>query len=476
MLLIKHSSLYILARGIPGLINFMAVALYTRFLSPEEYGRYILVLAGVGFFNVVFFQWLKLSLLRFLPANSKDFKPLLSTVLIGFASLVCLTGVVGLLIAWLWPAAWRNLILLAVLLLWAQSWFDLNLELARGRFHLWRYGLMSMSSSITALTLGLLMVLWGLGAYAPIIGLLVGLLLAGIWWGERDEWKEAGLSYSRPLLRDLLQYGFPLTATFALAFIVSASDRFLIANFLGERFAGIYAAGYDLAQQSLTYLMMMVNLAAYPLAVRALERQGTKAAQEQVRQSGTLLAVISFPAVVGLVVLAPNVTGVLLGADFRQEAATILPWIAVATLVSGLRAYHFDLAFQLGRHTVGQVWVVGIAAVVNLVLNLWWIPIYGTLGAAYATLSAYLLALLASIVLGRRIFLVPIPLWDGLKAALASLIMGLLIWPSLKYQGLYALAVQVLSGGLIYLVLLGLFNVGGYRTEVLRRIALWKNA
>src|SRR5690606_33652902 len=102
-MLLRHSALYLLARGVPGLVNFFAIAIYTRMLSPEEYGRYALVVAGVGLFNVIFFQWLRLSLLRFLPAYLSDPKDLLSSVLAGFVSVAFLTGVLGVLAAAVWP-------------------------------------------------------------------------------------------------------------------------------------------------------------------------------------------------------------------------------------------------------------------------------------------------------------------------------------------------------------------------------------
>ena len=467
-MLLRHSVLYLLARGLPGAINFLAIAVYTRLLTPEEYGRYALVIAGVGFCNVVLFQWLKLSLLRFLPAHLQNPAPLLSTVLAGFSTLALLTGVAGLLLACLWvDSTWRGLVLIAVPLLWLQAWFELNLELARSRLHPVRYGLMNGVKAVSALGLGVWAVLWGLGTYGPLLGLLVGTLLTVLLWGRR-EWS-IGRVPSLNLLRDLLSYGLPLTATFALSFVVNTSDRFLIARLLGEGPAGIYAAAYDVGQQTLTLLMMVVNLAAYPLAVRALEQKGPEAAQRQLRQNATLLLAVALPAAVGLAVLAPNVTAVFLGTSFQEGTVPLLSWVSLASLLSGIRAYHFDLAFQLGRYTLGQLWVVAAAAVLNLVLNLWWIPRLGVLGAAYATFAAYFLALLLSVVLGRRVLPMPIPYRDGLKIALASLLMGLLLWPSLKYQGAYALVTQVTVGAVAYAVLVWFLNVGGYRTKLLRR-------
>jgi O-antigen/teichoic acid export membrane protein len=469
-MLLKHSAQYTLSLGLSGLVNFLAIAIYTRLLSPDEYGRYILVVAGVGLFNVIFFQWLSLALFRFLPANMESPRQLLSTVLAGFSALALLTGGLGLLLCWLWPdPTWKGLILLAVPLLWMRAFFDLVLSLSNIKLLAMRYGLMKGFQALIALAVGVMLILWGLGAYGPLTGLLLGMLLSIILWG-REEWMGLSFKISQPLLTEILRYGLPLSFTFALGFVVSSSDRFLIAWFLGEAPAGLYSAAYDLGQQSLTLLMTVVNLAAYPLAVRALEQKEGESLQEHLRQNGTLLMVIAFPAAVGLAVLAPNVSAVLLGASFREDAAHLLPWVSLAILFAGMRSYHFDLAFQLGKHTMGQVWVVGAAALLNIILNIWWIPSYGLMGAAYATFAAYLLAFLLSAILGRRSFAIPIPYSDGFKIAMASLFMGLALWLSLEYQGLYALITQVLLGGVVYLILLGLLNVEGSRTILLRRL------
>ncbi|MCR4405259.1 MAG: oligosaccharide flippase family protein [Candidatus Acetothermia bacterium] len=449
------------------MINFAAIAVYTRLLSPMDYGRYSLVLAGVGLCNLVFFQWLRVSLLRFLPAHVENPRELLSAILSGFSAVGLFVGFMGPLLAWLWPdLTWRGLIGLAVPLLWAEAWFELNLELARSKLQPLRYGLMSGLKAASSLGLGALLVLSGLRTYGPLTGLLLGALLAGVGLSW-PEWKGVRPLASSRLLPGLLRYGLPLTTTFALGFVISTSDRFIIAWFLGEGPAGVYAAGYDLGQQPLILLMTVVNLAAYPLAVRALEHRGTEAAQAQVRKNATLLLAVAVPGAVGLAVLAPNIAGVLLGAGFREEGALILPWVAFAILMSGVRAYHFDLAFQLGRRTIGQVWVVGPAAALNFVLNLWWIPSLGILGAVYATAAAYLVALGLSAGLGRKVFVMRFPYAEAAKIMLATGIMAGALWPTLTYRGALPLAEQVFLGCLVYGIAALVLNVGGGRAQLL---------
>lgn len=473
-MLLRHSVIYLLARGLPGVINFLAIAIYTRLLSPEDYGRYALVIAGVGFFDVVFFQWLRLALLRFLPAHLEDPKPLLSTVLAGFTLLALLTGGLGVLLAFLWPdITWRGLILLAVPLLWAQAWFELNLELARSKLQPWRYGLMSGLKAVSALGFGMVLVLWGVGAYGPLLGLLLGMLLVGL-LGARRDWGGISLreGFSWVKVRPLVIYGLPFVASFALGFVVFSSDRFMLAWFLGEAAAGVYSAGYDLTWQTLGLLAAVINLAAYPLAVRAFESGGWDKARKQLEKNVSILLSVILPATAGFAVLSWPIANLVLGESFR-EVALLLPWIALANLIFSLKVYHADLAYQLSKRTQYQAGIAGLAAVVNLGLNLWWIPLFGMTGAAYATLVAYAVAMLASFVVGRALLPVPLPLLDLGKVAAATMVMTLVL---LLLQGFgvevrspFWLFLSVAVGGLVYLAAVTFMNVAGVRTKLGRR-------
>jgi O-antigen/teichoic acid export membrane protein len=425
MTLLRHSAVYLLARGLPGLINFLSIAIYTRLLSPDEYGRYALVVAGVGLVNIVCFQWLSLSVLRFLPAHQTP-ETLLASVkamyylLAGAITLIVLTGVlIGV------PASWKGLILLALALLWTQTWFDINLEVTRTRLQPVWYGIGAGMRALTMLVTATLLLLIYPVAYAPLTGQMVGALTGGFFLARR-QWFGFNAKLQKTIVKQLFYYGLPLTGTFALSFVINSSDRFLLAYYLNEQAAGLYAAAYDLTAQILLVLMMVVNMAAYPLAVSSLEQQGIEAARLQLSWNMWLLAAVAVPVTVILIVFAPYLSRIL-GGPFHQSASTVIPWIAAAIFLAGIRSYHFDLAFQLGRYTIGQLCVAGIAALTNIVLNVIWIPQRGIQGAAWATLAAYAVALVTSIVLGKRVFPVPFH-WKGVAQVLAAAFAMLCVW------------------------------------------------
>lgn len=470
--LLRHSAIYLLARGLPGIVNFLAIAIYTRLLSPDEYGRYALVVAGVGLANTVLFQWLCLSVLRFLPTYQTPAQ-LLSSVKGVYYAIVGATGLIAAGAAVLGvPAEWKRLVLVALPLLWFQAWFDLNLEITRTRLHPVRYGLGAGTRALTMVATGTLLAHWYPVAYAPLTGLIIGAVAGGMLLA-RKQWWGFWANLDKKVIQQILRYGLPLTGTFALSFVVSYSDRFLLAHYLGEQAAGLYAAGYDMVSQTLIVAMMVVNMAAYPLAVSALEQQGLEAAQTQLLHNMWLLLTTSTPLAVVMVVFSSEISSLILGGQFHEAAGAIVPWVSIAVLLSGVRAYYFDLAFQLGKHTLGQLWVVGTAAVTNIALNIEWIPRWGLVGAAWATFAAYAAALVTSAILGTKVFPIPIS-WKAItQVAIATLAM-LGVWCIIpRASGTWAILLQAGVMLLVYccctLVLLRFFRQrqirGGQRSR-----------
>lgn len=465
-MLLRHGALYVVARGVPGVIALVAISIYSRLLSPEAYGQYALVIAGVGLANKFIFEWLRLSLLRFLPGYKTQRSMFVSTLFAGFGSLLLLTAVVGgVALTVISDPEWRKLTAIGLPLLWVYALFDLHLELQRSQLSPINYGIMSLSRAVLALVFGVALVWAGFGAVGLLLGLLAGLIVPLLPPLVRELREARPMLVNRALLLTLCRYGAPLAITAALGFIVQNSDRFMIAWLLGDAAVGRYALSYDLASASVGVLFMVVNLAAYPLVIRAHERGGQEAAQRQLRQSLTALVGVGLPATVGLIMVAPSAADVLLGERFREDAAHLMRWVAIGTLLHQMRAFYLDTAFHLARATQMQMWVSASAAVLNVALNLWWIPAFGILGAAYATVVTYAFAAVASGILGRRVFPLPAPDADIAKIGLATAAMAATLWLIGDGQGPIHLVVQIGLGGAAYLSCIWLSNVAGARTH-----------
>jgi len=464
--LIKHSFQYLIARGLPGIINFLALALYTRLLAPDEFGRYALVLAGVGLVDVFLFQWLRLVVDRFLATHRESSQEFLGGVLAQFSVIATIVAGVGLLGALTWSDhVWQRLLALAVPLTLSFAFFELTLVVLKAELRPGAYGQLLGSKTLIALVTGGFFAWVGLGAMAPLLGLMIGQVLAmlfmgwAIWrkvkwsWPDSTEWGTQ------------LKYGLPLVLTFALGWVISASDRWLIAWLIDDEAVGQYTATYDLAFQALTLLLTIINTAAFPLAVRALESSGETGAKKQLQHNGELIIVAALSGSVALIVLTPSIINLIIGDAFRNAGISIFPIVIAAAALSGIKAFHFDIAFHLGRQSQWLVGITSLAAIVNVILNIFLIPKFGIIGSAWATVIAYGVALITSALFGRHVFTMP-SLWPlVVKGIVIGFFAGFsaTLGASIAETHLLKVFIGLMAASFITLILIYLLNINDLR-------------
>ena len=476
-MLAKNSFYYLFAHGIPSLLNFSAVIIFTRLMTPDEYGQYALVIAAVSFFNMFLYEWLHLGLLRFLPANITTKNIFLSTVFCAFVAL----SLLGLALAvelYLFNFAQDKLLLLVlgVLLFWVWGFFHINLQLKTAQMQPAEYGRISAGKSILSLIFGVTLVWYGYAAPGLIVAITLAMFLSMLFWA-RKEWLHISFRlFDKQLMRKLVLYGFPLAANMALAEVISNSDRVFLVWMHDTATTGLYSVGYDLANHILGVLLMIINLSAFPLAINALEKGGKAAAIIQLRKNFILITAIALPAAVGISILAPGICGLFLGEQFQQTAENLMPWVAAAAFIAGMKSFYFDLAFQLGKYTIGQVKILLVAALVNVILNFLLIPEYSVMGAIYATIAAYMVGLILSIILGRRWLKLPVPGLEFLKILVATVLMGLAAWPFRTQVDIVSLIIAISAGVGVYLTTIFLLNVGGLRGLIITNIRSRKHA
>lgn len=375
-MLARHAFAYLLSHGVPAIVGFVGIALYSRWLTPEEYGRYALLFASAAVMNAVVFEWLKVSVLRLQRNGAPNEVFYMSVKVVFFAlmgiTFVCASGF------WLLSNGSQIdgfLILLALVLSWGQSWYQLNLSLLRAELKPLQYGKVAFARAVLGLALASLFIWFGYAEIGLLLGLIGGLLLSTMpLFRKRWGFSIKPALVSLPLLRSYAAYGLPLTITLLLGMIIHQSDRFIIGAMMGVEATGSYAVTYDLTEQSIFTLLLIVNLAAFPLAVKKLDNEGEQAANRQVKANMTLLLAIGLPMLIGFVMARESIATLFLGEAFRDTAVSLIPFIAVGALLKGFKLYGIDILFHLKKQTKLQIIPVVLAAVANVGLTIWFIP------------------------------------------------------------------------------------------------------
>ena len=400
------------------------VMVFSRLLTPAEYGRYALAILLVLWLQTLLFFWLQTGVTRFhdTALAAGRLPRLLATVYAAAALIAALAGGLGLIVAASGPE--RELVLAGLVALLPRALFAIGLECHRAAHRVRRYAWLEGSQYVLGLLLGVGLALgFGWGARAPLLGAGLAnliVLLVDLPYLARQI---GGWAWSWAEVRQLARYGLPLTLSFLFGLVVAGSDRFFIGWLMDERAVGVYAVAYALADRTLTILFNWVGMAAVPLAFSALAQGGEDAARRVMADTARNLILLALPCAAGLAAVATPLATVLVGAEFRQATAHIVPWIALAGLLNGAMVHYAAHAYLITHRTRALLATTVLAAAINVALNLWLIPLWGLDGAIAATVVAYAVGLAARLLQMRRRFPIPLALPDLLKGGLACALM-----------------------------------------------------
>lgn len=448
------------------------VVIYSRLLTPEQYGRYALAVILIQWLQSLLFYWLHGGVARFYEASRiRNRLPALLTTACGTA--LGLSGLLSMavgLAAMFTDDAGRWLLVAGAVSLVARSLLLIGLEGYRAARRVRRYSWLEGPHCVLGLGLGALLVinteggataaLWGI-ALASLCVLVLAIpeqvqLMRPLTWSS-DEW------------RRLARYGLPLAASLLLNQIIASSDRFFIAWLIGEKAVGVYSVAYALADRPSTIVFNWVAMATLPLAFAAMEREGPAAARHIMENTGKILVLLMLPCTAGLTVVAAPLAAVMVGVEFRQEATRLIPWIALASLFYGGMVHYAAHAFQITENTRLLLFTYLIVLIFNIAFNLLLIPLLGLAGAVAASIITYALGFALQLLLAQRFFPVPLVGSHVIRAVLACGIMVVLIRAAALPANLSGLALTILLGIAAYGVSALALNVADSRSWIMAR-------
>lgn len=232
---------------------------------------------------------------------------------------------------------------------------------------------------------------------------------------------------------------------------------------------GIYVAGLNL-----TRILMMVpatvSVVLYASLIRALAQQDYALARKYTQGALRFAVVLLVPACVLLSVDAQAVMTLLFGERY-SAGGPVLVFLCVAFAMVALLDVLLNSLMACGSRAWSALLLVGLAPVLY-VLNTWWIPTAGGVGAAAASAVVLSIGALTSLVLVHRRLGPPLVVKTLLRVVGAGLVVGTLS-ATLPAEGL----VLIVKLGLLGILYLGLLFLSGELTgQDAKPFALWKPA
>jgi len=405
----KHSAIYGLGGLVSRILAVLLLPLYTRYLSPSDYGKVETLIALTTVIGIVLRMGIHSAFFRFYFDSPEpearrlvlrtSFWFTMSMATLGLVVGLALSGAISSLL--FGSADDSELVMAAFVGLWA----GMNYEQVTSLFRVEERSVAFVSASLTNifLTIGatlLLVVTLDKGPIGVIVGNFTGTLVVyAVLIGYRRE--QLGLQFDRGLLGKMNHFGIPLVPTALFLWVTNFSDRLFLVKLSDTQEVGLYSVGVRIA--SALVLLLTAFRLAWPAFAYSIEDDS-----EARRTYGyvlTYLVLVTTWVATALALLSPWIVEWIAAPAFASSSRVVGP-LAFSTVAF---AAYIVVAIGVGRAKRTQFnWVVtGAAAAVNIGLNLILIPPYGMMGAAIATIAAYATMFAGMAWWAQRIYPVP---------------------------------------------------------------------
>lgn len=463
------------------IVSFGTVVILTRLLTAEEFGRYAIAVITMQFAHMLMFTWLEASAARFEARADREGETAsyLKTLYSLGAGMSLMSGVLFAAVLFFLPLSdvMKTVLAFAIGSTCLQVFFNIGMEVHKAAHRIKRYSLSFSTQTLLSFSIGIILILaTPLRESGPFIGIIIGVLIVLAFDLLFMLPRFKGGVFDPLKVKTYAKYGIPISLSLILAIALSSADIYLIAAFMGEASAGEYNAGYNLANRSVEVLFIWLSMAVTPMAITAFEKSGSKVSETIMRDYGASLLWITLPAATGITLVAKD-AGFLLGDSVRENAVMVMPWIAFAGVLNGFINYYIQRAFVLSGETKSFVWVLVAPVGLNIGLNLWLIPLYGLLGAVFATIAAYSLGALIAFIVARRHYPLPFPSKAFFKISFACVMMAISVltlpWPD-SWPGAARLLAKAAWGASVYMLVCWLIDAANCRTFLVKAISKFK--
>lgn len=191
--------------------------------------------------------------------------------------------------------------------------------------------------------------------------------------------------FDRAMASHLLKYAWPLAFSAVFITLYMKIDQLMLEAYMGEAVLGVYSTVVSLSE-GWYFIPMAIVTALFPAIMNA-RRDDPERYQRRLQHLYELMSAISIGIAVLMTFVSPMIYTLFYKPEFAAGAniLTIHVWAGIFVFLNVASGQYLIAEGYTFLSLIRAL----IGALVNITLNIWWIPKYGMIGAAYATLLAY---------------------------------------------------------------------------------------
>jgi O-antigen/teichoic acid export membrane protein len=396
--LFKHSAIYGLANILGKAVGFLMIPVYTRFISPEDYGVLEILDVSINIIGLFIGMGISNAVIRFFHLYEDEI--LKRRVISSAVLLMFLLGGLTALCGWYFaPFLSRILfqndyvffIRLIVITFAFNTILEIPLSYIRAMEQSAFFGVIAIGRLILGLSLNIYFVVLLEKGIAGILysGIITSIIFTCFL--VISTLYRVGMTFDYQISRQMLTFGAPLIFNRLGMFIINWGDRFFLNISAGLAQVGIYSLGYKFG-------FMISFLVGQPFfmiwSVRRYLLINEKNGEKIYGEIFFLYCLVLLTIWLLLSLFSPEIITVFAHSRY-YEAHTVIPVIALAYVFREFSDF-FNGILLIEKETARLGSMTMIASGICLLSYLFFIPRFGIMGAAIATLSTFVFMSLLS--------------------------------------------------------------------------------
>lgn len=405
---VRDSVIYAIPSFISRGLSLFLVPLYTRVLSPSDYGALDMLMVFGSLAGLTVSLEVTQGVARFVSDEKDPDRRVLYSSSAFWFSLICHTLFLAVTLAFT-PTLSRlvmgtegldAIFRIGMIYLWLNRLFYVIQSQFRWELRSNNYAIVSLLVSFVTVSVAITLAYylkWGLAGilYGMIAGSLVGCVY-GL-WHLRASFR---FRFEGARLKEMLLFSAPLVPSGISVFASHYIDRLMINHYLSLNDVGLYGIGFRLAG-IIGLVMVGFQGALTPLIYSRYREEQTPRQLALIFRVFLAFALLVF---LGLSVFAREILWVMTTPAY-YSAAPVVIYLVAAILLSNM--YIFAPGIDIAKKTHIILWINLCVATLHILFNWLLIPRFGITGAAVASVLGYTFFFAVYMAFGQRLYHVP---------------------------------------------------------------------
>lgn len=414
--LLKNSFIYVLGDVLNKAIPFFMLPVFTRYLTPEDYG----IIATFTVFVSILAVFTGLSIHGIISVNFFKMKKEELKIFIGNCLIVLnISTIVVMCVVLLFHSAITSKtslsldwIIVAVIMAFAQFLTTINLLLWINEEKPKPYTLYQLSQTFIVAMLSITLVVgFGMNWEGHLIAMALGTILFSIisiiFIFKR---KYLIIKPSSKHIKDALKFGVPLIPHSIANFVKTGSDRLIVMSVLGTSATGIYSVGFQIGM-IMSVLVTSFHKVWNPYLFNILSSNPSFIQKRKIVIFTYLYFIGVFIFALILEQVISYILPLLLGEKFIESSSLVL-YFFIAFSFDGM--YYMVVSYIFYEKKTHILAYISIAsAFLHVVLIYLFLKKYGMVGIAQASVVSYFITFITTWILASRIYKMPWRLWSN---------------------------------------------------------------